>query len=302
MSNGDDLTNNPQSPDSIYAAPASDTSVAPEGDLMAAYLGPKNANYYLDRFQQFEGGGGSASWNWPAFLVSSIWLLYRKMWLNALLYMFIFPIVLQLVSAAMVPALGPAAAGIFYLGGYLVIAFVLLPVFANRLYYQHAQGKIAKVVAANADEGQRALEAARRGGTSNIVVIILVILVPLSGILAAIAIPAYQDYTIRAQVSEGLSVAGVAQVAVSEGLVDSGELPTDNSTAGLDEPDVLGGMYTSSVEVIDGRIVVTYGNQAHSLIDGNRLELRPVVEDGQIRNWDCGSPDLQAKHLPAICR
>ncbi len=68
----------------------------------------------------------------------------------------------------------------------------------------------------------------------------LMIVVAIIGILAAIAIPAYQDYTIRAQVSEGLTLAAGAKTAVSEYFLERGAWPTDNATAGLaDKHDII---------------------------------------------------------------
>ena len=82
----------------------------------------------------------------------------------------------------------------------------------------------------------------------------LMIVVAIIGILAAIAIPAYQDYTIRAQVSEGLNLSGGAKAAVTEFFQDRGLMPTDNTEAGLAASDEIVGKYVAFVEVTGGVI------------------------------------------------
>src|SRR5210317_2144897 len=86
----------------------------------------------------------------------------------------------------------------------------------------------------------------------------LMIVVAIIGILAAIAIPAYQDYTIRAQVSEGLNLSGGAKAAVTEFYQDRGIMPTDNTEAGIAAFGEIQGNYVSQVQVEDGIITVTY--------------------------------------------
>ena len=141
----------------------------------------------------------------------------------------------------------------------------------------------------------------------------LMIVVAIIGILAAIAIPAYQDYTIRAQVSEGLNLSGGAKTAVTEYFQDRGSLPTNNNQAGIAPSGSIQGNYVSEVAVgADGGrgpgvISVTYsstGNQeANSAIDAAELTLTPNTANAGSVDWNCADgTGLVNKHLPAACR
>jgi len=129
----------------------------------------------------------------------------------------------------------------------------------------------------------------------------LMIVVAIIGILAAIAIPAYQDYTIRAQVSEGLNLSGGAKAAVSEYTMDRGTFPADNDEAGLSAAGSISGKYVSGVTVATGVITVQYGGDAHALITGDELLMTPTTNPGSIE-WVCTSTTIENKHLPAACR
>ncbi|HEY1075972.1 MAG TPA: pilin [Fontimonas sp.] len=131
----------------------------------------------------------------------------------------------------------------------------------------------------------------------------LMIVVAIIGILAAIAIPAYQDYTIRSQVSEGLSLAAGSKTAVAEFFTNRGDWPAANDSAGVSPSASIAGNYVTQVNIADGVITVTYGDKANQKITGDVLVLSPADEGGSI-SWTCGAggTDLEPKYLPSSCR
>ncbi len=132
----------------------------------------------------------------------------------------------------------------------------------------------------------------------------LMIVVAIIGILAAIAIPAYQDYTIRAQVSEGINLSAGAKAAVTEYFQDVGTLPTTNGEAGIAVAADISGNYVDNVAVgANGVITVTFGSGANPEIDGDTITLVPDTTNPGSVTWDCvrGSA-MDNRHVPASCR
>ena len=285
-------------------APAS-PDAASDDELLDAAIGPTNLSFYRPKFDRFAAGQGSVSWNWPAFFVTIFWMLYRRMYGYALLVWFVLPIVFVIVAAIIGGISGdPAVYGGTYYLLWMVFGFILIPMFANRLYYRHATRKIARAKTIYSDKEDQLREVYRTGGTGGAGIIVAVVIggVMLVGILAAIAIPAYQDYTIRAQVSEGLNLSGGAKAAVTEYIADNREYPFDNNAAGLVPANQISGKYVSSVRVDEGQVVVTYGNNSHAAIQGQTLYLIPDASNYPNVYWTCVSQDLANKWLPSVCR
>lgn len=130
----------------------------------------------------------------------------------------------------------------------------------------------------------------------------LMIVVAIIGILASVAVPAYQSYSVRAQVAEGMNLAGPVQAAVAEFWYDNGDYPTDNADAGIAAAAAYSGNYVSGISANGADVEITYGNQANIQIAGEIVVLTAIPSNGSIR-WDCASGGAIADDLlPKICR
>jgi type IV pilus assembly protein PilA len=126
----------------------------------------------------------------------------------------------------------------------------------------------------------------------------LMIVVAIIGILAAIAIPAYQNYTIRAQVTEGLNLADGWKTGMSEFYAQNGSMPATSSTTGgataMVAAGATTGKYVTNVGVVNGAISITYGNQANTKIATQTLGLTPYISPNNDIVWVCGTAPVPA--------
>lgn len=262
-----------------------------------AALGYKNIDYYLPRFNRFELQSINISWNWTAFFISFYWLLYRKMWLYALLY-FLFPIPFGILIGIF--SLNSDANVVFAYSLVFVVMFILFPMYANTLYYRHVNKKILKIKNRSNNKEKQLRILVTEGGTSWAPLIILIITPFIVGMLAAIAIPAYQDYTTRARISEGLVLAKDYQHQVDTYFSLNQKLP--NSNIEIEMTEEVATSYIASISVIkNGKVVITYANNEQ--INGKSIVLTPSVNDENSIVWKCNSADFTKKiFLPPNCR
>ncbi len=278
----------------------SNTATDPE-EFYKAVIGPKNQAYYLRQFARFDAQGKAGiSWHWPSLFVSFYWLLYRKMWLAALIYFFLpYLVIMPLgITAAVI---GKSAESLIVVGYLLYVAAILLipPMYANALYYKHCKKKIAETRASSNMLQRQLGELSGKGGTSNVVLIFVLIFVVIAviGILAAIAIPAYQDYTTRARVAQAEGVGNRVASSVSEFYERTQQVPSSLHQAGFLEP-----LPPTITDIRIGRNGVIAISMASPPIAGKTFSLIPALDTNGKIVWTCNSKEIADKYLPRHCR
>lgn len=129
----------------------------------------------------------------------------------------------------------------------------------------------------------------------------LMIVIAIIGILAAVALPAYQDYIIRSQASEGMSLGSGLKIQVADVFADKGALASIASGGdGIPAAASVTGKYVTGVAVAAGVITSTYGNDANANLAAATIIITPTDNGGSL-SWTCSSA-LSDKYLPASCR
>ena len=153
----------------------------------------------------------------------------------------------------------------------------------------------------------------------------LMIVVAIIGILASIAVTAYQTYTVRAQVAEALNMAAGAKAPIVDAYNMTGMPAADRTSAGMTPlPTDTQGKFVSQVDVVNGRVDITFGNDVHQDIFGDTVSFTPYMSNSGSILWRCGAapapgagsveltgggiiaahqaPTLDSRYLPSSCR
>jgi type IV pilus assembly protein PilA len=147
---------------------------------------------------------------------------------------------------------------------------------------------------------QRGMSRGSKAVQKGFTLIELMIVIAIIGILAAIAVPAYQDYTIRAKIGEGLALASAAKTGMSEYFSARGAWPADNDGAGIAPSGSITGDYVRSVAVASNVITVTYTGTLDTDLDGSTLTLTGTDNSGSY-SWECQS-SIPGRYLPPACK
>ena len=287
--------------DSGFNASIENTEPSKE-DFYKAAIGPKNQDFFLKKFKRFDQAD-SAGFSWPSagqFFAGVFWLFYRKMQLSAWVYLG-FPFVLLFLifmlfgsdvkEDSLPMTLYNIITGVAY--------WLFLPARMNAMYYNRVNKLILDARSKSEDRGVQLALLKQHGGTSSLFnsLISISIIIILSGILVAVTLPAYQDYTRKARVAEGIVAGMDAGKKIGDYYIQNKKGPTDLANAGFS----LQPSETVKDIAFDSQTGVITITLHDSFFIAKSLLLVPTVIDGKV-NWLCTSNGIESKYLPPACR
>lgn len=282
-------------------------------DYYCAFIGPHNQDYYLQRFERFDRNRGAGmSWHWPAFFVTFFWFCYRKLWGHAIVYLLIGIAALPIIG--IIGALAGRSSGVMVMSIlcviYLLGMTLLPPLYANAFYYRACRKRMQSLRhSPQRDERKKLERLYDQAGCSMVGPIVgvgamLVCAVPLAGILAAIAIPAYQDYTHRARAAAAIESGRQATQAVGGYYARQGHLPESLEAAGF-RTTITMAAQTPRIDynTQNGTIAVQLANpgMAENRDQPAAIMLVPQLT-GNALQWQCAHKNVIKKYLPQNCR
>lgn len=291
----------PDSPASTAASTAAATLDGFDEDAWRAAIGPNNTDYYLSRFESLFNGEGGGRWHWPAFFMTFWWLLYRKLWGWALLY-FLAPWIVLLPIGLAAGAMGPAGAAFVGATWLLFVGatWFMPPLVANRLYYARCRHLISRQRSTARSREQFLAQVEARGGTSMIAAIVLGIFMVIAviGMLAAVAIPAYNDYVKRAKVAEALGTGRQVAQVLGDYYKRTGNLPAqlEQLPTAVPQHRLIRAM---QIDASTGELEVDIALGGR---DGGKFYFVPGRAEGGALSWTCRPSPEAVRFAPSTCR
>jgi len=256
-----------------------------DGARWTAAVG-RNADHYLKHFQKIgiSGRRWIPGWNFAAFLHSTAWFWYRRMYGWALINFFAPWILLSgllFVGAWLAPHGNLDMPALWLAVAYLILVFVVVPIFADSLYYRHLEKRWSKIRPPSLWTGL---------GASAMVLAYL-------GLFLGMLVPASGGYTPRAKMSEAILAASAMRTEVTEFYQREGRFPTAEEARKFDLAAVS--KYVESIAYdAPRRAIVVITRQP---FPGKRIELYAIEETGRLA-WRCRGIGIDKKNLPGTCR
>ena len=277
----------------------SDSDILTEDEAWAAIIGDANTHHYLTRFERL-ARGDSGGWHWPAFFITWYWMLYRKMWVPAVLYFFapwVGMLVIGIVAAA-----SPGLGVILYLAQWVAI-LVVPGLMANAWYFKHCENKIRDVRARGGSKDQIVARLEAAGGTSSVVVIIVAVLgiICTIGILAAVALPAYQTYTVKAKVVDALPVAYDVAAEVGKVYEQTGTLPAQSDVDIFRLRAPHQSKFVGSIDLDNTSGMLTLKINSAGQAGEGAIHLVPSSDNNHHLTWACTAGASMKRFVPASC-
>lgn len=270
-------------------------------DYLKAAIGTKNQEYYLDHFKYFEDNPRfSISWNWAALFFNFFWLIYRKLYLLALLCLILpFPYG-SLLAFDYATQYNLKDISTAYLALSAVFLLLLVPMLANGIYYSHLKRKIKTINRRTEDEPRRLQKIAAAGGTNKwlLGISLAFVIVSITALVSVIAIPAYEDRLRREIIVNAMEAATEYRAAVERYFTQNQRYPQTNLEANV--PILVGNANIESILILEKGIVMMKLSGDRKL-QGKSIKFIPSLQQGRLIGWRCFGLGIRDRYLPQNC-